>query len=270
MLHAGTNVMHVCARENRLETLLYLHEQHDAPIDIVDLGGRTPLMYAAEEGHLDMCKVRACLLACLLACLFSCLLACIFVSMHGAYGLGRRCWSTIATRRRVIEPGAGPMTWPTLRGGMVWWSCSGHVREKGWARRMMLTLACVQGMAPTMQRLFESSCAVCCVSSVHFDESGLIAISVVVIPSWREQASRPGAACPTGRRLQLPRLPKRRPPRQWSQSRQRSEDLHPSKISNAVQWESRRMLTSANGGSDQAGGGPNTVTDGDRGTCLGD
>eukprot|EP00045_Choanoeca_perplexa_P015602 m.198210 g.198210 ORF g.198210 m.198210 type:complete len:1089 (+) comp17037_c0_seq2:103-3369(+) len=52
----GTNVMHVCARENRLETLLYLHEQHEAPLDVVDLGGRTPLMYAAEEGHLDVCK----------------------------------------------------------------------------------------------------------------------------------------------------------------------------------------------------------------------
>lgn len=63
---AGTNVMHVCARENRLETLLYLHEQHEAPIDAVDLGGRTPLMYAAEEGHLDMCKVS---IECVHACI---------------------------------------------------------------------------------------------------------------------------------------------------------------------------------------------------------
>eukprot|EP00730_Choanoeca_flexa_P018186 TRINITY_DN8831_c0_g2_i1.p1 TRINITY_DN8831_c0_g2~~TRINITY_DN8831_c0_g2_i1.p1 ORF type:complete len:659 (+),score=167.74 TRINITY_DN8831_c0_g2_i1:168-2144(+) len=53
----GTNAIHVCARENRMETLLFLHEECEASLDVTDLAGRTPLMYAAEEGHVDMCKV---------------------------------------------------------------------------------------------------------------------------------------------------------------------------------------------------------------------
>jgi hypothetical protein len=53
----GTTALHVAARENRCETMLHLMEQYRAPLDAQDLAGRTPLHYAAEEGHIDVCKV---------------------------------------------------------------------------------------------------------------------------------------------------------------------------------------------------------------------